>query len=58
MGGGESDDAYMREENVSWWESELPTAEDMRNGVRNIKDTEKTSITFLLTNRRLLRKIF
>ena len=41
MGGGESDDAYMREENVSWWESELPTAEDMRNGVRNIKDTEK-----------------
>ena len=48
MGGGESDDAYMREENVSWWESELPTAEDMRNGVRNIKDTEK-NINYILT---------
>ena len=42
------DGAYMREENVSWWESELPTAEDMRNGVRNIKDTEK-NINYILT---------
>ncbi|MDD6660038.1 MAG: metallophosphoesterase [Eubacteriales bacterium] len=48
MGGGESDDAYMREENVSWWEDELPSAEDMRNGVSNIKDTEK-SINYILT---------
>ena len=43
MGGGESDDAYMREESVSWWEDELPSAEDMRNGVNNIRDTDKTS---------------
>ena len=41
MGGGESDDAYMREESVSWWEDELPSAEDMRNGVNNIRDTDK-----------------
>ncbi|MFR3419592.1 MAG: metallophosphoesterase [Eubacterium sp.] len=48
MGGGESDDAYMREESVSWWEDELPSAEDMRNGVNNIRDTDK-NINYVIT---------
>lgn len=48
MGGGESDDAYMRESGVSWWEAELPSAEELRNGVENLKETDK-SINYILT---------
>lgn len=48
MGGGESDDAQMREEGVSWWEAELPNAEEMKNGVDNLQSTEK-NINYVLT---------
>lgn len=48
MGGGESDDAYMRESGVSWWEAELPSAEELRNGVENLRDTDK-NINYILT---------
>lgn len=48
MGGGESDDAYMRQEGVSWWESELPDAEDLKNGITNLNDSER-SINYILT---------
>lgn len=48
MGGGESPDAYMRVEGESWWESELPSAEELRNGVSNLKETDKT-INYILT---------
>ena len=48
MGGGESDDAYMRESGVSWWEAELPSAEELRNGVENLKETDK-NINYILT---------
>lgn len=30
MGGGESEDKDMREDGVSWWKAELPTAEDLK----------------------------
>ncbi|MCC8072585.1 MAG: metallophosphoesterase [Clostridiales bacterium] len=48
MGGGESDDADMRSKNVSWWESELPSAEELKNGVSNLKETDK-NINYILT---------
>ena len=48
MGGGESDDAQMREEGVSWWEAELPNAEEMKNGADNLQTTEK-NINYVLT---------
>ena len=48
MGGGESDDAEMREKGVSWWEEELPNADEMKNGAENLQTTEKT-INYVLT---------
>lgn len=48
MGGGESDDAYMRKNGKSWWEAELPTEEELKNGVSNLNDTEK-NINYILT---------
>lgn len=30
MGGGESDDRDMREPGVSWWEEEMPNAEEIK----------------------------
>lgn len=48
MGGGESDDADMREDGKTRWESELPNAEELKNGVSNLMDTEK-SINYILT---------
>lgn len=38
MGGGESDDIEMREEGKTWWKEEMPDAEEMMNGARNLKD--------------------
>ncbi len=40
MGGGESEDKEMREEGKSWWKDEIPNAEEMMNGARNLKDSE------------------
>lgn len=48
MGGGESEDAFMRVEGESWWEAELPSADELKNGVRNLKETDKT-INYILT---------
>lgn len=39
MGGGESDDRDMREPGVSWWEEEMPNAEEIKNAEDNLKDT-------------------
>lgn len=38
MGGGESDDRDMREPGVSWWEEEMPNAEEIKNAEYNLKD--------------------
>ena len=38
MGGGESDDRDMREPGVSWWEEEMPNAEEIKNAEDNPKD--------------------
>ena len=38
MGGGESDDRDMREPGVSWWEEEMPNAQEIKNAEDNLKD--------------------
>ena len=38
----------MRTDGVTWWESELPNAEELKNGVTNLFDNEKT-INYILT---------
>lgn len=48
MGGGESNDVFMRKEGESWWESELPNAEEMKNGVDNLENTQR-NINYILT---------
>lgn len=48
MGGGESEDAYMREYGVSRWTDELPNAQEMKNGAANLNETDKT-INYILT---------
>lgn len=40
MGGGESLDAEMRLEGLTWWKDEMPTSEELMNGARNLKDYE------------------
>lgn len=40
MGGGESEDAEMREEGKSWWKDEMPNSEELLNGARNLKEAE------------------
>lgn len=48
MGGGESDDADARENGDGWWEAEQPTAEELKNGVDNLLNSER-SINYILT---------
>lgn len=36
FGGGESADREMRATHLSWWEQEMPTMEEMREGVNNL----------------------
>lgn len=37
MGGGESPDNEMRDEGLSWWKEEMPDADELMNGVNNLK---------------------
>ena len=39
MGGGESDDRDMREPGVSWWDEEMPNAEEIKNAEDNLRDS-------------------
>ena len=48
MGGGESEDKDMREDGVSWWKAELPTAEDLKNGQDNLREY-KYAVNYVLT---------
>lgn len=49
MGGGESEDIEMREEGKSWWKDEMPSADDLRNGARNLKDYEY-AVDYIITH--------
>lgn len=49
MGGGESEDVAMRTNGRTWWESEMPNAEDLKNGARNLKDYDY-NIDYIITH--------
>ena len=38
FGGGESDDADCRIENISWWPDEIPSKDDIKNAENNLKE--------------------
>lgn len=40
MGGAYSIDKYMRQKNISWWEQELPSNEEYKNAIENLKRVE------------------
>ena len=40
MGGGESEDAEMRTEGKTWWKEEMPSAKELLDGAKNLKDAE------------------
>ena len=48
LGGGESEDRALRTENVSWWESEMPNAEEIKNAEENLKASEM-AVNYILT---------
>ena len=37
FGGGESEDRELRSEHHSWWPQEMPTAEEMEEGMKNLE---------------------
>lgn len=37
MGGAASIDKYRREENVSWWDAEMPNREELEEGIANLE---------------------
>lgn len=49
MGGGESLDADMRKEGKSWWKEEMPSADEMMNGARNLKEYEY-NVNYVITH--------
>ena len=48
MGGGESEDIDMRTEGETWWKEEMPSAEELMNGARNLKECGN-AIDYVLT---------
>lgn len=48
MGGGESDDRDMREPGISWWEEEMPSAEEIKNAEDNLKFND-FNVNYILT---------
>lgn len=48
MGGGESDDRDMREPGISWWEEEMPSAEEIKNAEDNLKFND-FKVNYILT---------
>ena len=49
MGGGESEDIAMRVEGESWWKEEMPSADELRNGARNLKDYDY-KVDYIITH--------
>lgn len=49
MGGGESPDIDIRFENNTWSKAEIPSAEEMKNGVLNL-EKEKFEVDFIITH--------
>ena len=48
MGGGESEDIDMRTEGETWWKEEMPSAEELMRGAKNLKEFDN-KIDYVLT---------
>ena len=48
MGGGESEDIDMRTEGETWWKEEMPNAEELMRGAKNLKEFDN-KIDYVLT---------
>ena len=48
MGGGESEDADMRTEGETWWKEEMPSAQELLNGAKNLEEAEY-QVNYVLT---------
>lgn len=49
FGGGEGDDRDLRTESNTWWEDEMPSAEQMQNGISRLEQ-HGNKVDFILTH--------
>lgn len=49
FGGGESSEKQMRVEAGRWWEREMPNIDEMRDGVKNLRDVEM-KVDYIVTH--------
>ena len=48
FGGGQSDDIYELVEGTNWWQREIPSEQELAEGLENLKKTENT-VDFVVT---------
>ena len=49
FGGGESDDREIRTEHESWWQQEMPTKEEMQEGLSNLEQNN-WQVDYIITH--------
>lgn len=49
FGGGESADKEFRQEQGLWWEEEMPTLEEMQNGIHHLEE-EHLKVDYIITH--------
>ena len=49
FGGGYSIDKYMRRPHISWWPQEMPTKEEMDEGIDNLKAVDN-KVDYIITH--------
>ena len=49
MGGATSMDRYARKENISWWEEEMPSKEELEEGISNL-EKHNMEVDYVLTH--------
>ena len=49
FGGADSIDKHLRKENISWWEEERPTLNDIDNALKNL-EKHKNNVDYIITH--------
>lgn len=49
FGGARSEDKMFRKEHISWWEEELPSMEELNNGIKNLEGINYT-VDYVITH--------
>ena len=49
MGGATSQDKHLRKENISWWAQEMPSKEEMEEGLNNLQK-HNNSVDYIITH--------